>query len=422
MPGVASSYHDGRNGGKVDEPFVAAFVIGVCLVAFFYFHRQYQLLPEVSLLVVMIAYAIIHIASSTYEGREDKLGDNLYYLGFLFTISSLMSALIAFSASGVDVSNLVQSFGIALVTTMIGMLLRLLAYQVYGGREVTVESAMRQLGDEVRLVGMQLRTTADSIGTSYEKINAAMDGAQQNFTGNLNTMSGRLAQADTALDGIVTQMSGVSDRLAAVDIPKDLLTEKLTPITRSLVNNAKRTDQASALIADGIDKVNATVMTLDANSAQLSDTLVKLASVRDELEPLLELIRRICNEVDQLGSQLSRSSEAISSAAARSADTLTLLAERSAGDATLVARHREEMERELERTRIVMRETSDAFRPLAAMVREREETEAKVTASYRAELERQLGQIRELHDELQTNAVALIKFIAGNLANDRIGT
>ncbi len=172
-------------------------------------------------------------------------------------------------------------------------------------------------------------------------------------------------------------------------------------------------------MASGIDKLNAVLVALDANSAGLNATMLKLLSVHDELDPLLELVRRICAEVDKLANQLSRSSDSITGAAAKSAETLQRVADQSAQDAEMVARNRQSLDGELARIRTIAGETAAAFGPLAARIREREKTETKLSTTYRAELDRELAQIRDLHDELQTHAVSLIKFISDKLGNGR---
>ena len=68
----------------------------------------------------MLAYALF---SSNYRGlssRKDQIGDNLYYLGFIFTLSAL-----AFSIINIEDANAVLSnFGLAIWSTLWGIVLR----------------------------------------------------------------------------------------------------------------------------------------------------------------------------------------------------------------------------------------------------------------------------------------------------------
>src|ERR1700679_1237765 len=48
-------------------------------------------------LALMAIYALIAIVTKRYRVREDRVGDNIYYLGFLFTLVSLAYALYVYS-------------------------------------------------------------------------------------------------------------------------------------------------------------------------------------------------------------------------------------------------------------------------------------------------------------------------------------
>lgn len=412
--------------GTIDKPFVLAFIAGAIVIAFFRrgFTDFALIGAELILLAIMLSYIAWHRwGTLRYQGREDKLGDHVYYLGFLLTLTSLLLALFYFSQSENPTEGLVRTFGFALMTTLFGMLLRTVLYQLHGEQEVNIETAMQQFGAQVNALTRQLYLAGQTLV-------GAITNSQQVFSDTLDRLKTLLGQSEEALAAVVKQMNDLAARLAAVEIPKDLLAQKLTPLTRSLNNNATRIDQATTQMAGGIDKLNGVLVALDTNSAGLNATMLKLLSVHDELDPLLELIRRICGEVDNLGAQLAKSGTSITSAAASSADTLRRVADQSAQDAELVARNRASLDGELARIRTIAGETAAAFGPLAAWIREREKTELDLAKdyraeldrqrdSYRAELDRQLAQVRELHDELQTHAVSLVKFISDKIGNGR---
>jgi hypothetical protein len=50
----------------------------------------------------------------------DRLGDNLYYLGFIYTLASLSAALLQLDVNS-DLKAILGNFGIALITTIIGI-------------------------------------------------------------------------------------------------------------------------------------------------------------------------------------------------------------------------------------------------------------------------------------------------------------
>lgn len=70
---------------------------------------------------LMIAYAAIAIVTKRYKIRADKIGDNIYYLGFLFTLVSLAYALWSFTAAASATETIITNFGIAIITTIFGL-------------------------------------------------------------------------------------------------------------------------------------------------------------------------------------------------------------------------------------------------------------------------------------------------------------
>ena len=61
-----------------------------------------------------------HFVERHYTGHEDKLGDYIYYLGFLFIVTCLFVALTDVSSSTTEV--LVRHFGLTLISTLLGCL------------------------------------------------------------------------------------------------------------------------------------------------------------------------------------------------------------------------------------------------------------------------------------------------------------
>src|SRR5260370_9615019 len=65
----------------------------------------------------MIAYAILISMARGLWLRDDQSGDNLYYMGFLFTLTSLGVSLYQFSAARAP-EEIVQNFGFAIASTI----------------------------------------------------------------------------------------------------------------------------------------------------------------------------------------------------------------------------------------------------------------------------------------------------------------
>jgi len=74
--------------------------------------------------VLMLAYATGIIAFKNLRLRDDQTGDNFYYMGFIFTLTSLAVSLFQYG-TGSDVSEIVSNFGVAVASTIAGIVLRI---------------------------------------------------------------------------------------------------------------------------------------------------------------------------------------------------------------------------------------------------------------------------------------------------------
>lgn len=85
---------------------------------------------------VLFAYAILAWAGGRVKLEPETIGDNCYYLGFLFTLSSLAYTLYQMadpSLNGgrpVDIPDVISGFGVALSSTIVGVFLRVLLMQL----------------------------------------------------------------------------------------------------------------------------------------------------------------------------------------------------------------------------------------------------------------------------------------------------
>ena len=86
--------------------------------------------------LLLVCTMLVYVAGATFLGklklRPDQVGDNCYYLGFIYTLASLGYSLYTFAiGQNVDaISSLISNFGIAIFTTMLGIILRVVLHQM----------------------------------------------------------------------------------------------------------------------------------------------------------------------------------------------------------------------------------------------------------------------------------------------------
>jgi hypothetical protein len=141
--------------------------------------------------LIMLAYAILLGLTRLFRLRDDQSGDNLYYMGFLFTLTSLAASLYQFTTSG-SVEQIVQNFGIAIASTIAGIALRIFFNQMRRD-PIEVEHMSRlDLAQASRKVKRELegtvlefayfrRATQQSISDALDEVVEVLKGAKEHF-------------------------------------------------------------------------------------------------------------------------------------------------------------------------------------------------------------------------------------------------
>ena len=108
-----------------------------------------------------VAAMLFYVVAVSFLGRlqiePEAIGDNCYYLGFLLTLSSLSATLYQLARSDEQAElmrSIISGFGIALISTILGILLRVIFIQlrpdiVSRDRETRIE--LQQAARELRL-------------------------------------------------------------------------------------------------------------------------------------------------------------------------------------------------------------------------------------------------------------------------------
>jgi hypothetical protein len=107
--------------------FVLSLLLGIFAFAVSLIYPLNNIVIDVILWIVMIIYALsVHLIS--HEKRDLSDADNAYYMGFIFTMASLALILYNADLSKKDEigSNIISSFALALSTTILGIILRIL--------------------------------------------------------------------------------------------------------------------------------------------------------------------------------------------------------------------------------------------------------------------------------------------------------
>jgi hypothetical protein len=271
-------------------------------------------------IAAMLAYALLITLARALRLRDDQSGDNLYYMGFLFTLTSLGVSLYQFSATHAA-EEIVQNFGIAIGSTIAGIGLRVIFNQMRRD-PIEVERVMRlELAESAR----KLRRELDSSVVEFGYFRRS---AQQSAVDSLNHMTETFdqlvvkffARLDEITKNATIPVEAASRTSGAgiAALSKTIGATLAAGVGRLSAETEKLSDQV-AMIAAALD-----AMTVRFNAMQTPERVIEV-----RLEPIADLLTQAVERaIAQSESQAKAVQEALaiaSSAAVSSNDLVAAL-------------------------------------------------------------------------------------------------
>ena len=261
--------------------FFAFVVMGCGYIGVAKFQEAPQWQVTLAPVLLMLAYAGMMLFVRGLRLRSDHAGDNLYYMGFLFTLTSLGMALYRFNVDACS-DEIVRNFGIAIASTIAGVALRV-AFNQMRRDPIDVEQTSRlELADAARRVRRELdatviemnvfrRTARQSLAESFEDTRKAFASTTEKIVKDLRDCDAQvrgpvgqaseasLAHLQTVTTEMVTALSktaqslseenvrlakgagelamaieAITVRLAAMSTPEHLIEQKVAPVKQKI--------------------------------------------------------------------------------------------------------------------------------------------------------------------------------------------
>jgi hypothetical protein len=236
--------------------------------------------------LIMIGYAVL-LGARLFRLRDDQSGDNLYYMGFLFTLTSLAVSLYQFSAAG-SAEQIVQNFGIAIASTIAGITLRILFNQMRRDPVEVEATARMELAEASRRVKRELESAIMEFGyfrrMTQQSVTDALDEARESIGQAHQEFSGELKKMATATN---SPFEAASKRSEQILDGLNGRTLQVLDVSRQLVKEGEQLAKSTAKIVGAIDGL-----------------FVKLASrqtpeqiIQSELAPLIQGLTQALNSL-----------------------------------------------------------------------------------------------------------------------------
>ena len=310
--------------------FFFCFILGAAGIVGLKYLNMSQIIVTVFPVAVMIFYFLYIIIFKRFKLREDVAGDNLYYLGFLFTLTSLSFALYLFAMREGGTESLISNFGIALATTILGLTLRVIFNQMRQD-PLEIESEVRselaeaasRLKSELNNVVLDLnsfrRVTQQSILEGIEEVGNKSCDEIEKVSRNISTvvektfreagealdsMSRNSVNMASATNGAIASINDLNTRIESIEINRNIVTEKLEPAFHSLIastgelKNLAREDQNQVRrLTTLVDKAITSAKLLDTHSEFFSGNMNSLDGVIKDVVLAGDGLKTLCFEV-----------------------------------------------------------------------------------------------------------------------------
>ena len=318
------------------QRFLLWFAIGaVSMILVKTIFGQHQLVITAIPVALMGFYFFQLKAGHLEADRPERAGDNIYYLGFLFTLVSLSLALFSFSQNADDKSSLIGDFAIALSTTIAGVLGRVWLGQ--GTREVDDHEQetkrrifeiteqfrgdlerSREIMTEFSTVTMQM--LEESRDQHHARIENDRENLEDHFKVALTTMSEALSEAAlTSANRIKMDLDSLANA-TSLEVQKFTLSvsdlnEKTDRLANTLGNTLAGFENLPDFSVVVEEKMDAAVRPITAS-------MESIGNLADKQQTWIEGQELVLNQISATVERLSTELDSLSLVAKKSVEVL----------------------------------------------------------------------------------------------------
>jgi ABC-type transporter Mla subunit MlaD len=312
--------------------FFAVFLVGSLLIIVFDAAHVSKFLAVLICATLLFGYAAATSLIPAVRLRPDQAADNSYYLGLLYTLTSLGVALFRFSTAENAADAILRNFGIAIATTIVGLGLRVFLSQFREDPDDLEFEAKTALAESVRglrgeldrsLAEMQNfavgakqaleevseatnKNTLETLAATVGRFESAADEMSRKFEATGVGFESQAGAFDRSLDRLSTVVESLSDRIGAVRADSDLFQQGLQPVFDGLNESVARFSRTFEAEQQHLSSGLAALSRLGGSLAMLDQSSGAIASSSQRLFETAAAINEGATSFERLD-QASRS-------------------------------------------------------------------------------------------------------------------
>lgn len=282
------------------KAFLMAATAGIILMSGLKLVHAPQLLITLLVASVVVIYSVAVVRLGRLHLRLDQAGDNAYYLGLVFTLASMAWALwevgrqvtkATVTPSGSVVEVVIGDFGLALASTLAGIICRIVLHQMrLDPADVEAESRVQLARAAAGMVGQ-----LDSLAQGFGEHTARLQQRQQDHANELYEMHRKMSDelVETVREAATASTSSIQGTTGEVTRAMDHLSRAMGSATTALteaIERLKAVQPPPVKLSQRFDtmaaKVGSLTETLEENAQTLGQSLSRFQSLSDELEKM----------------------------------------------------------------------------------------------------------------------------------------
>jgi len=138
---------------EIKNIFVLTFILGGFLIVYRNYSGYYLITIILSILIMLIYFfTTLYLNTRKRQISMEQLADSNYYLGFMFTLMSILVSLIGTVSNSYDIDNIINNFGVSMITTLMGLLARVYLANFIPTNESNKEIINQSISDKMRMM------------------------------------------------------------------------------------------------------------------------------------------------------------------------------------------------------------------------------------------------------------------------------
>lgn len=327
-----------RQRGNHQKTWIAALVFGLLLIlagnwlGFDQWIRGWFV--AILLSVPMLVYFLT--ARTAEHVSADTKGDAFYYLGLLFTFGSLVSALVSFSRTDDigEMNALIAPFGIALVTTIVGLFGRVWfsvwqdsAGDAVAGATRALDEAIVDMKAIVVRGSQSMEDLVDNLGASAN----SMEATAVRIAAVAEKAAGTADTLDEYSAGVVKLARSFTDGATEFNHAVTGVTSGVSTLKEPLEEARGRLDALGAdllVLGEAVEQARASVSQLDRAGRDGEREIAGMASRAESVQQEMEKMRKGFAETTEFFGRVPHTASTIDEHVARIGSSVGGLAEK----------------------------------------------------------------------------------------------